>query len=69
MHTAQLTIGPALVFLNHVNFIALRTEYFDTAAPEFVAEADGQALLAAAKGARTLPIDSFQIFIDYFGQT
>jgi len=55
--------------LNHVNFIALGTVHFDTAAPELVAEADGQALRAVAKRPRALPIYSFQIFIDDFGQT
>lgn len=41
LHAARLPAGSALVFLNHVNFIALRTEHFDTAAAELIAEADG----------------------------
>lgn len=69
LHSSWLPVGPALVFLHHVNFIALGTEYFYSAAPEFVAEPHRQALLVVAKCSRTLSIHSFQIFIDYFGQT
>lgn len=69
LYSARLTVGPALVLLNHVNFIALGAEYFDSTAPELVAETDRQALLVVAEGPRTLSIDSFQIFIDYLGQT
>ena len=69
LYSARLTVDPALVLLNHVNFIALGAEHFDSTAPELVAETDRQALLVVAEGPRTLSIHSFQIFIDYLGQT